>query len=146
MADRKPVEVKTRDSNARTVSYRPYTEAVLPDPRNDPDHDYKYIRTSILGKDDARNVITKRSMGYEPCKLEDHPEIPIYGKTTGEVEIGGLMLHKIPKGWVEGRSQHINQKTQDQAAAVDVNYKRQNDPRMPMFADKKSTTTKGSRG
>ena len=143
MADRKLKENETRDSKARTTSYRPHFESVLPNPAPDDDNSYKYLRCSVLGQDDARNIINKRSQGYEPCKIEDHPEIPIYGKTTGEVEIGGLMLHKIPKGWVAERTKFIDQKTQDQSAAVDVNYQRQNDPRMPKFSEKKSTTTKG---
>ena len=47
-------------------------------------------------------------MGYEPCKKEDHPEIPTWGNPNGnEVEIGGLMLHKVPKGVVQAKKDHF---------------------------------------
>ena len=62
--------------------------------------------------------------------MEDHPEIPIHGKTSGEVEVGGLMLHKVPKGFVESREDHFRQATQAQAQSVDVNMKREQDPRI----------------
>ena len=132
---------KDRESETRTNSIRYKPKSVLPDPKEDPYNDYKYVRTSIMGQDDARNVIARRQEGWEPCRMEDHPEIPIHGKTSGEVEIGGLMLHKVPKGFKESREDHFRQATKAQAQSVDVNMKREQDPRMPMFSERKSTTS-----
>ena len=103
-----------------------------------------YVREPVGGVDDARNVMKKRSMGYEPCKKEDHPEIPTWGNPNGnEVEIGGLMLHKVPKDVIQAKKDFVAKRTSDQSEAVDANLYRQSDPRMPIISDKKSTTTRG---
>lgn len=146
MANRNNRESETREMSQTKYNIKDFSDEVLPNPSPDDDNEYLYVRTSVMGVDDARNVMKKRSQGYIPCKKEDHPEIPSWGNTGNEVEIGGLMLHKAPKGLLKAKKEFVAKKTSDQQAAVDANLYRQNDPRMPMFSEKKSTTTKGSRG
>ena len=62
---------------------------------------------------------------------------------TGNVEIGGLMLCKIPTEKAIGMAEYFNGQAQNQMDSVDNSFLRQNDPRMPLFADRKSTTTRG---
>ena len=78
--------------------------------------------------------------------MEDHPELQTYGKVVGNVEIGGLMLCKAPQEMMDQRNAYYEKMTHDQAAAVDATLMRENDPRMPMFSERKSTTTRGTRG
>ena len=144
MANRDNRETKTREASQAKRKIREFSDEVLPNPNPHPDYDFHYVRTAVGGVDDARNVMKKRSMGYEPCKKEDHPEIPTWGNPNGnEVEIGGLMLHKVPKDVIQAKKEFVAKRTSDQTEAVDANLYRQNDPRMPMFSDKRSTTTRG---
>ena len=59
------------------------------------------------------------------------------------IEIGGLLLCKTPTEFIEQRTQHFNNQTQAQTEAVDNNLMRQSDPRMPLFNERKSTTSFG---
>ena len=53
-----------------------------------------------MDKHDVRNVSVRRREGWEPCRAEDHPELELSldvgTKKSGNVEIGGLMLCKVP--------------------------------------------------
>jgi hypothetical protein len=139
MSNRTPRELETRQETQRR--WRP--PSLLPDPVKEDGYSYRWIRVSSKGETDDRNVTSKRSEGYEPVRLEDHPEITIFGKTSGNVEIGGLMLSKIPTEFVIDRNEHYRRITQAQSDAVDNNLMRENDPRMPLFSERKSTTTRG---
>jgi hypothetical protein len=59
------------------------------------------------------------------------------------IEIGGLLLCKTPTEFIEQRNDHFNKQTQAQTEAVDNNLMRQSDPRMPLFNERKSTTSFG---
>jgi hypothetical protein len=59
------------------------------------------------------------------------------------IEIGGLLLCKTPVEFIEQRNEHFNKQTQAQTEAVDNNLMRQSDPRMPLFNERKSTTSFG---
>ena len=142
MSNRTPRELETRQETQRR--WRP--PSLLPDPVKEDGYSYRWIRVSSKGETDDRNVTSKRSEGYEPVRLEDHPEITIFGKTSGNVEIGGLMLSKIPTEFVTDRNEHYRRITQAQSDAVDNNLMRENDPRMPLFSERKSTTSRGRRG
>jgi hypothetical protein len=62
------------------------------------------------------------------------------------VVIGGLMLCKTPEEFVEQRNEYYRKQANDQMVAVDNNLMRQSDPKMPLFNDRKSTTTFGRGG
>ena len=59
------------------------------------------------------------------------------------VEIGGLLLCKTPSEFVEQRSAYFNNQTQAQTLAIDNSFMRENDPRMPLFAERQSKTSFG---
>ena len=142
MSKRTPRELETRQNSVRKWT----PPSLLPNPVKEPDYAYRWIRTSLMNEPDDRNVAQKRSQGWEPVRLEDHPELQTYGKNSGNVEIGGLMLHKSAQDLVDQRNQYYRKMTSDQASAVDNNLMRENDPRMPMFSERKSTTSRGTRG
>lgn len=142
MSNRTPRELETRQNSPRRWS----PPSLLPDPTKEEDWAYRWVRTSFLNQADDRNLSSKRTQGWEAVRLEDHPELQTYGKNSGNVEIGGLMLHKTPREFVDQRNAYYRKMTDDQAAAVDSNLMRENDPRMPMFSERKSTTSRGTRG
>ena len=85
--------------------------------------------------------------GWEPVKLADHPEMKLMvdqnSRFKDGVEIGGLLLCKIPQEFVDQRKAHYNKQAQQQADAVDNSFLKQSDARMPLFSEKKSTTSFG---
>jgi hypothetical protein len=90
------------------------------------------------------NVSRKLRDGYVPVKAEDHPELMVAGNAkTGNVEIGGLMLCKIPTEKAEAMAEYFNGQAHNQMESVDNSFLRQSNPKMPLFADRKSTTTRG---
>jgi hypothetical protein len=140
-SDRSNRDSKSRDKSARTVYVPPSN---LPDPTPDPDYTFRWVATHVLGQPLANNVSLQMRDGYEPVKAVDHPELALFGNNaSGNVEIGGLMLCKAPKERVEARSEYYNKQAQNQMDSVDNHFMRNNDPRMPLFADRKSTSSRG---
>ena len=137
-------ETNSREKSARYV-YTP--SSTLPDPTPEPGYTFRWIATHVLGQADPTNVSRKMRDGYEPVKAADHPEMMVAGnEKTGNIEIGGLMLCKIPTERAAAMSDYYNGQAQNQMDSVDNNFMRQNDPRMPLFADRKSTVTRGGFG
>ena len=60
------------------------------------------------------------------------------------IEIGGLLLCKTPVEFVKQRRDYYAKQTLSQTEAVDNNLMRQNDPRMPLFKERKSSTSFGT--
>jgi len=140
--DRITRDLKTRDKSARTVYVPPSN---LPDPTPDPDYTFRWVATHVLGQPLANNVSLQMRDGYEPVKAVDHPELALFGNNaSGNVEIGGLMLCKAPKERVEARDEYYKKQAQNQMDSVDNHFMRNSDPRMPLFADRKSTTSRGT--
>ena len=139
--DRSNRDTKSRDKSARMVYVPPSN---LPDPTPDPDYEFRWVATHVLGQPLANNVSLQMRDGYEPVKAVDHPELALFGNNaSGNVEIGGLMLCKAPKERIQARSEYYNKQAQNQMDSVDNHFMRNNDPRMPLFADRKSSTSRG---
>jgi hypothetical protein len=79
--------------------------------------------------------------------LEEQPKFQLLvdpnSRFKDNIEIGGLLLCKTPEEFVEQRNKHYRIQAESQMDAVDNNLMRQNDPRMPLFNEKKSTVTFG---
>ena len=142
--DRSNRDTKSREKSARAV-YVPPTN--LPDPTPEPGYVYRWVATHILGQAEVTNVSRKMREGWVPVKANDHPELMLVGnEKTGNVEIGGLMLCKMPSEKAKARDEYYDLQAQNQMDSVDNNFMRQNDPRMPLFAERKSSTTRGGFG
>jgi len=141
MANRDPRTLDTRDTSERKVTWK--RANALPDPDPQEGVEFRWIRTSTLGQSDMTNVSAKYREGWEPVKLEDHPELKIMpdvdSKFKGNVEVGGLLLCRNSKENMDARREYHRQQTASQMAAVDNNYMRESDPRMPVLRPEKST-------
>jgi len=144
MSDRTPREVQSRENTVRKKAWTP--PSLLPSPVKKDGMSYRWIRKTLLGQDDDRNMVSKQDEGWVPIRREEHPELQYAGKGTGSVEIGGLVLCSTPTEFVEQRNAYFRKHTDDQTAAVDANLMKENDPRMPLFSERKSTTSGSSRG
>jgi hypothetical protein len=131
----------TRDKEVR-YEYKP--SSTLTDPTPIPGVAFRWVATHILSVADPTNVSRKMRDGWEPVKAADHPELMLPGDKNGNVEVGGLMLCKMPKARAEAIDAYYAKQNQAQMESVDNNFMRQSDPRMPLFAERKSSTTKGA--
>lgn len=138
-------ELENREATTRRKAWTP--PQLLPNPTPQPGWIYRWIRTSMVGQADPTNVSTKLREGYEPVKAEDHPELMIQAdpnsRFKGNVEIGGLLLCKAPVEMAEQRDEYFRKQAQSQIDAVDNSFMRSEDKRMPLFNERRSTTTFG---
>lgn len=140
--NRTPRDLVSREKSARMVYVPPSN---LPDPTPEPGYVYRWVATHIMGEAQPTNVSKKMREGWEPVKANDHPELMLLGNaTTGNVEIGGLMLCKMPAELARSRDDYYAKQAQAQMDSVDNHFMRNNDPRMPLFKDSKSSTSRGS--
>jgi hypothetical protein len=140
----------TREMTNREVMERPkqwMPPDLLPEPDKQAGYTYRWIRVSMLNQADPRNISSKMREGWEPVTLEEQPKFKLLANPNGQfkdnIEIGGLLLCKIPTEFVEQRKEHYDTITNQQAEAVDNSLMRQSDARMPLFSERKSTSTKG---
>ena len=139
-------ELDTREKMERPAKWMP--PQLLPDPTPEAGYAYRWVRIASLGKDDATNISGKLREGWEPVKASDHPEIRLFGSDSNAkfpdcVEVGGLLLCKTPVEFTEQRNAYYRNQAEAQMQSVDNTYMRENDPRMPMFKERKSTVTFG---
>jgi hypothetical protein len=151
--DRTRRDLDTREVAARPKPWAPVS--MLPDP--DPQHgwDFRWIRTSLTNDADNRNVSKRLREGWEPCKLEDHPELSLVMSDhesewakKGAIEVGGLLLCKISSEAIDSRREYFSRMAAGQMDAVDNRLASANSPGTHGMAihrpERSSRTTFGS--
>jgi hypothetical protein len=68
----------------------------------------------------------------------------VEGRFKGCIEIGGLLLCRIPEEFLKQRADYYDKQNKSQIDSVDNNFLRENDPRMPLFSERKTKVTFGS--
>ena len=139
--NRIPRDLDTRAKMERPKQWMP--PELLPSPNPEDGYEFRWIRISTLGTADPGHISAKLREGWEPVKASEHPEIQIMA--TGEkprfpdsIEIGGLLLCKTPKEFVDQRNTYYQRQTDGQMQSVDNAFMRENDPRMPVFKERRS--------
>ncbi len=144
--NRAPREADTRQVTQRPEAWRPPETLPMPDDR--PGWTHRYVRISTLGTADPSNISSKLREGYEPCKGEEYPELMMHasteGRFKGNIEVGGLLLCRIPTEFMAQRAKYYENLNKSQVDSVDNNFLRENDPRMPLFSEKRTKVTFGS--
>jgi hypothetical protein len=139
-------EADTRQVMQRPEAWRPPEVLPSPDPR--PGWAHRWVRTSTMGTADPSNISSKLREGYEPCKAEEYPELMMHatteGRFKGNIEVGGLLLCRIPDEFLKQRMEYYSKQNKAQMDSVDNNFLRESDPRMPLFSEKKTKVTFGS--
>jgi hypothetical protein len=148
---KKPQNRLDRALDSRATSYRPTSwqaPEALPMPDERPGWKHRWVRTSTMGQADPSNISSRLREGYEPCKAEDYPEMMMYasvdGRFKGGIEMGGLLLCRIPEEFMTQRAKYYENLNKSQVDSVDNNFLRENDPRMPLFSEKRTKVTFGS--
>ena len=141
-----------RELDTRVTAERPkqwQQPELLPEPDMQEGYAYRWIRVSTLNNADPRNLSSKLREGWEPVGIEEQPKFQLLADPASRykdnIEIGGLLLCKTPNEFVEQRNAFFAKQTQAQTEAVDNNLMRQSDPRMPIFQERKSSSSYGKR-
>jgi hypothetical protein len=134
-------ELETREESARPV--RKWTPPqLLPEPEPEPGWAFRWIRLSILGTADPAHISSKLQEGWEPVKASTQPKLRILANPNGRfpdgIEIGGLLLCKTPVEMTEQRNAYYASQADSQLASVDNNFMRENNPKMPLFNERRS--------
>jgi hypothetical protein len=139
-------EMATRELSERPKSWQP--ASTLPEPDKQPGYSYRWVRVSTLGQNDARNTSSAFREGWEPVRIEEQPKFRNItdpdSRFKDNIEVAGLLLCKVPTEFMDQRRAHFEQLTQAQNESVDSNFMRENDPRMPLFSERRSKTSFGS--
>lgn len=138
-------ELNTREQAARKRNWiRPDT---LPNPTPEAGYEFHWVRVSTRGEADPMNVSLKLREGWEPVKASDHPEIFVAGveneRFKDNILIGGLLLCKAPVEMVQDRNEFFTQESANQIRSVDNSLMRENDPRMPLFNERRTKVSFG---
>jgi hypothetical protein len=138
-------ELETREFSERPKQWMP--PELLPEPDKQAGYAYRWVRVSTLNVADPRNLSAKLREGWEPVRVEEQPKFQLLvdhnSRFKDNIEIGGLLLCKTPTEFVQQRNAHYAKQSQAQTEAVDNNLMRQSDPRMPLFSERKSSTSFG---
>jgi hypothetical protein len=143
--NRKPREIETRQQSVRPEAWKP--PELLPEPDKQAGFAYRWIRVSTLNNADPRNLSAKLREGWEPVRAEEQPKFQLLidpnSRFKDNIEIGGLLLCKTPDEFVRQRNEYYKIQGDQQMEAVDNTLMRQSDPRMPLFNERKMTSSFG---
>jgi len=137
--------LNTREHQERPKVWQP--ASTLPEPVKEAGYNYRWVRVSSMGKNDASNVSGKMREGWEPVRMEEQPQFKMLAdpdsRFTDNIEVGGLLLCKMPTEMVNQRSDYFSNQNKAQMESVDNNFMRESDPRMPLFKERKTKTEFG---
>ena len=94
----------------------------------------------LIKKQYSKVIDMENNLSIVKHQYEELPN----NKEAEQAVIGGLMLCKAPKELVEERNDYYSGQTKAQIESVDNNLMRENDPRMPLFHERKTKVTFGS--
>jgi hypothetical protein len=138
-------ELDNRAQAERPKQWQP--ASLLPEPDKEPGFAYRWIRVSSMNAADPRNLSKALQEGWEAVRAEEQPGLALLidqnSRYKDNIEVGGLLLCKTPIEFKEQRDAHFQKQTDAQMRSVDNALMRQSDARMPIFNERKSTTTFG---
>ena len=146
MNDRSPRTSQTSEKTVLSKPWTPPSQLDSPDPPEGFVH--RWVRESVMGFDDKKNLSARLREGFELVHADEYPdfEAPTVqdGKHAGVIGVGGLVLARIPKETVGQRQAYFQGQTKDQMDAVDNDLMREQHPSMPISKpDRQSRVTFG---
>ena len=141
-AKRSPRSVEKRENEERNQSWSPPN--LLPDPLPKDGWTFKWVRISTQGQDDPTNYSKKLREGWEAVPVTDAPEMEHLvldpnPRFKGKVEVGGLLLCRMPSKMASQRNQHYVNQSRDSMESVDRSLMRESNPRMPINSPERNS-------
>lgn len=147
MVDKTPRSMDSREKTARRRPWAPPSSLDAPPPPEGFVH--RWIRASVMGFDDKKNLSARVREGFELVRADEYPdfEAPTIqdGRHAGVIGVGGLVLARFPIETREERNAYYGKRTQDQLKAVDNDLMREQHPSMPISNERQSRVTFGGR-
>jgi hypothetical protein len=149
MTDRTQRTSQTREKTSRRKPWRPPSTLDAPNPPEGYVH--RWIRESVMGHDDKKNLSARLREGFELVRADEYPEYESptvqEGKYSGVIGVGGLLLARFPIESKIERDKYFAGKTEDQMIAVDNDLMRESNPSMPISKpERQSRVTFGGKG
>jgi len=149
MTDRTQRVSQTREKTSRRTPWRP--PSTLDAPKAPEGFVHRWIRESVMGHDDKKNLSARLREGFELVRADEYPdyESPTVqeGRYSGVIGVGGLLLARFPLQTKRERDKYFAGKTEDQMTAVDNDLMRESNPSMPISKpERQSRVTFGGKG
>ena len=132
---------ETREKTARKKGWT--IPSALDAPPAPDGYKHLWIRESVRGFDDYKNISGKLREGWELVRADEYPdwELPTIedGKHAGVIGVGGLLLARMPVETIEERNAYYRSLTEGQKQAVDNDLLKIEDPRMPISKPQRQT-------
>jgi hypothetical protein len=148
MAPRTTREIETRDQEVRPDDNDWRPPELLPTPEPQEGFVHRWIRMAMHGETDLRNMGMRKQEGWVLVHPEEQPNMVAMADEgsleKGLIEIGGLVLAKMPAAKAKQRDQYYQNKAVEQIdglprqLASDAGA----DARMPIIQERKSVTNK----
>ena len=139
-------EAQTREQTERPKQWKPPSS--LPDPLPRDGWKHRWVRVSMMGSADAKNISSSFREGYEPCKAEEYPEMMMHavedGRFQGNIEVGGLLLCRIPTEFLGQRAEYYEAQNKANMESVDNSFMKDSHPNMKKFSEKTTKVSFGS--
>ena len=139
---------ETRDIKARKTVWSPPRQLDAPEPPEG--FKFRWLRESIQGQPDDKNITSRLREGYELVRedelsAEDKLKYPSLaeGKYKGVIGVGGLLLAKIPLELAKQRNEYFERKSQETQEAIDNEVLKDEHPSMPITKNRSSKVTFG---
>jgi len=139
---------ETRDIEARKTVWSPPRQLDAPEPPEG--FKYRWLRESIQGQPDDKNITSRLREGYELVRddelsAEDKLKYPSLaeGKYKGVIGVGGLLLAKIPLELAKSRNEYFERKSMETQEAIDNEVLKDEHPSMPITKNRSSKVTFG---
>tara|TARA_R100000664_G_scaffold17819_1_gene26839 strand:- start:28 stop:486 length:459 start_codon:yes stop_codon:yes gene_type:complete len=141
MIDKTPRSASTRDKEARKKNWQLPSSLDTPEPPEG--YKFRWIRETVRGYEDNKNVISRIRQGYELVRADEYPDFDFpsesEGKHKGIVSVGGLLLAKVPLEIARQRDEYYSDQTQRQQEAVDNDLLKEQHPSMPISKPERQT-------
>lgn len=140
-----PRQADTREEDSRTEEWNP--ASMLPDPEPMDGWAHRWVRKSALGETDVMNMSRRRREGYEPVTHEEQPSLAPFSDSSTHIEVGGLVLMRLPKERALARDRHFAKIAAQQLEGLATNLRREagEDRRMPLEIQADTKVTRSPR-
>lgn len=113
--ERAPRAAETREFEQEQPAWRPASQLPNPHPRDGWVH--RWVMVSVYGDEQPTHFSQMRREGWQECQAEEYPELALELKRNdshyaqkGLVEIGGLVLCRLPVEGVALRNAHYEKR------------------------------------
>jgi hypothetical protein len=141
MVNKTPRSASTRDKEVRKKHWQLPSSLDTPTPPEG--YKFRWIRESVRGYEDNKNVIGRIRQGYELVRADEYPDFQFpsesEGKHKGIVSVGGLLLAKVPLEIAAERDQYYSEQSKNQQDAVDNDLLKEQHPSMPISKPERQT-------